>query len=442
MSNVARPSQDEFQQSRRSFLRRAALAGTATTVAQLWTPPLAVAEERSPNEKLNIGCIGVAARGASNVSGVATENIVALCDIDAKRLDGAAAKYPKADKYLDFRRLLERTDLDAVVVSTPDHTHALPVLGAIGQGLDVYCEKPLAHSVYEVRKIRDAAKQHGTVTQMGTQIHALDNYRRVVEIIQSGMLGPVTRVHVWLGRGSIPAGKRVAQGTPPAHVDYDLWTGPAPLRPFHESHFHFQWRYWWDFGGGTLADFGCHYMDLPFWALELKAPTTVVSQGEKTYQGENEVPDRLRVDYAFAGRRGQPPVHLTWYHGDTCPDWVREYKKDGAGVLFEGERGRVLADYTTRKVFLDDGTEPQLPLGWIPNSAGHHQEWIQACKTRGGTTCNFDYSGNLAEAVLLGNVSYRAGQKKLEWDAQRLIATNCPEAAPFIQREYRAGWEV
>jgi len=442
MSNITRSSHTELHQSRRSFLRRAALAGTATAVAQSWTLPITVAKERSPNEKLNIGCIGVAARGASNVSGVATENIVALCDIDAKRLDGAAAKYPKADKYRDFRRLLERTDLDAVVVSTPDHTHALPVLGAIGQGLDVYCEKPLAHSVYEVRKIRDAAKQHGTVTQMGTQIHALDNYRRVVEIIQSGMLGPVTRVHVWLGGGSIPAGKRVAQGTPPAHVDYDLWTGPAPMRPFHESHFHFQWRYWWDFGGGTLADFGCHYMDLPFWALELEAPTTVVSQGEKTYQGENEVPDRLQVDYAFAGRSGQPPVHLTWYHGDMRPDWVREYKKDGAGVLFEGERGRLLADYTTRKVFLDDGTEPQLPLGWIPNSAGHHQEWIQACKTRGGTTCNFDYSGNLAEAVLLGNVSYRAGQKKLEWDAQRLVATNCPEAAKFIKRQYRAGWEV
>jgi len=405
--------------------------------------PSFVRADRSPNEKLNLACIGVANKGAHNINELAAvgENIVALCDVDSVFLGQMAEKHPKATKYVDFRQMLDKEkNIDAVVVSTPDHTHAIPVMWSLRRGYDVYCEKPLAHSVYEVRQMRNLAAEKKAVTQMGTQIHAGDNYRRVVEIVESGQLGPVTRVHVWINNTN-RHGVRVAEGTPPKTVDYDLWIGPAPMRPYHESHFHFNWRYWWDFGNGTLGDFGCHYMDLPFWALDLRYPTSVEGQGERTGQGDNDVPDNMRVEYHFPARGERPPVHLTWYHGDWKPDWAKEYDKSAA-VLFEGEKGKLLADYGTLKYFMDDGKQPEPPKQTIPNSKGHWKEFADACRTRGETTCNFDYSGALAEAVLLGNVSYRAGQQKLEWDPEALRATNTSDADAYLRREYRKGWSL
>jgi predicted dehydrogenase len=425
---------------RREFLRQALLAGTAVAASPVLLRTPAALAARSPNEKLNLACIGVANKGADNINNLTSENIVALCDVDSLHLGKMAERFPKATKYADFRILFDKEkNLDAVVVSTPDHTHAMPVVRALREGLDVYCEKPLAHSVYEVRQMRDLAAEKKAVTQMGTQIHAGDNYRRVVEMVQAGTIGDVARVHVWIGNTNRP-GVRVAQGTPPETVDYDLWIGPAPMRPFHPSHFHFNWRYWWDFGGGTLADFGCHYMDLPFWALDLRYPTTVEAKGEKTIGGDNEVPDNMRVDYHFPARGNKPPVHLTWYHGDWRPDWVAQYDK-GSAVLFEGTSGKLLADYGSNKLF-SDAANVAPPKPTIPNSIGHWAEWAQACKSRGPTTCNFDYSGALAEAVLLGNVSYRAGQQKLEWDPEALRATNTSDADAFIRREYRQGWTL
>jgi predicted dehydrogenase len=431
--------------TRRQFLRQAIAAGTASgALGLLGAPRPTLARPRSPNERLNIGVIGVAAQGAYNLGNVASQNIVALCDIDARRLAAAAEKFPQATQYRDYRKLLDQKDLDAVVIATPDHSHAIPAVWALRRGLDVYCEKPLAHSVWEVRQIRSVAAENKAVTQMGTQIHAGDNYRRAVEIIQAGVIGPVRRVHVWQGN-TVQPGRRVSHGTPPDHVDYDLWIGPAPWRPFDESHFHFRWRYWWDFGGGVLADMGCHYIDLPYWALELRYPTAIEAKGEKTYQGDNDVPDKMRVDYYFPARstpRGDlPEVHLTWYHGGWMPDGAEVYQK-GSAVLFEGDQGRLLADYGTHKLFMNEGESATIPPATIPSSIGHHAEWIEACKTRGPTTCNFDYSGALAETVLLGNVSYRAGQKRIEWDAEKLEAVNCPEAAGFIRREYRQGWSL
>lgn len=425
---------------RREFLRRALVAGTATLGSTLVTPSRPLLAARSPNEKLNLACIGVANKGADNINNLQSENIVALCDIDSLHLGSMASRFPKATTYADFRKMLDKEkSLDGAVVSTPDHTHAIATMWALQRGLDIYCEKPLAHSVWEVRQMRNEAATRKAVTQMGTQIHAGDNYRRVVEIIRANQIGPVSRVHVWMANTNRP-GKRVKEGTPPPNVDYDLWIGPAPMRPFDLSHFHFNWRYWWDFGGGSLADFGCHYMDLPFWALDLRYPTSVEAKGEKTSTGDNEVPDNMRVDYHFPARGDRPPVHLTWYHGDWMPEGAEDYHKKGA-VLFEGNgaSGRLLADYSTRKFFMLDGTEPDAPPKSIPDSIGHWAEWAQACKNRGPTTCNFDYSGALAEAVLLGNVSYRAG-KKLTWDAESLNAPDAPEADAFVKREYRPGW--
>ncbi|MEX2113365.1 MAG: Gfo/Idh/MocA family oxidoreductase [Pirellulales bacterium] len=428
---------------RREFLRRAVLAGTTTLAVgsgELLRPRTALAA-KGPNEKLNLGCIGVANKGGHNVDNLTGENIVALCDVDSVFLGKSSEKFPQAKTYRDFREMFDKEkNLDAVVVSTPDHTHAIPVMWALRRGLDVYCEKPLAHSVYEVRQMRDEAARQKAVTQMGTQIHAGDNYRRAVEIVQAGQIGPVSRVHVWLG-GSVRPGVRVKQATPPQTVDYDLWTGPAPMRPFHESHFHFNWRYWWDFGGGALADFGCHYMDLPFWALDLRYPTSVVAKGEKTYEGDNEVPDNMQVDYQFPARGDQPPVHMTWYHGKWKPEGAEVYGL-GSAVLFEGAKGRLVADYGTNKLYMDDDSQPATPPQSIANSIGHWAEWAAACKSRGPTTCNFDYSGALAEAALLGNVSYRAGGQKLDWDAEKLRATNTSDADQFIRREYRPGWSL
>ncbi len=431
--------------SRRDFLRHAVLAGSATAGLAAWPRTNLLARPRSANERLNIGVIGVAAQGAYNLHSVASQNIVALCDIDSRRLGEAAKSFGQAQLYKDYRKLVDQKDLDAVVVATPDHSHAIPVMWALNRELDVYCEKPLAHSVWEVRQMREAAAKHKAVTQMGTQIHAGDNYRRVVEMIQAGTIGPVRRIHVWQGN-AIQPGRRVASATPPEWVDYDQWLGPAPYRPFDESHFHFRWRYWWDFGGGTLADMGCHYIDLPYWALNLRYPEIIEARGEKTYQGDNEVPDKMQVDYHFPARQSAqgeelPPVQLTWYQGGWLPEGADAYANNAA-VLFEGDSGRLLADYETRKVFMNDGKSASTPPVTIPSSIGHHAEWIEACKTRGATTCNFDYSGALAETVLLGNVSYRAGKTRLEWNAEELSAANCPEAKEFIRRKYRDGWTL
>lgn len=429
-------------QSRRDFLRRAIAAGISVPLAEnacLSRAESTRPDSKSPNEKLDIAVIGVDGRGKANLDGVANENIIALCDIDDERLQFAAKQFPHARLFKDYRQLLESTKLDALVVSTPDHTHAIPVVSALQLGLDVYCEKPLAHSVWEVRQMRDWAKKQGSVTQMGTQIHATDNYRRVVELIQAGAIGKVDRVHIWHPNSSKP-GKRSPSGTPPAHIDYDLWIGPAPLRPFDLSHFHFNWRYWWDFGGGTLADLGCHYIDLPYWALKLGNPESIRAQGEKTYIGDNEVPDNLRVDYQFPARDNLSSVHLTWYHGTLRPEGSEEYEKNAA-VLFEGTQGRLLADYSTLRIYSEQDGVIATPVEPIPASIGHHQEWIEACKMRGETTCNFDYSGALAETVLLGNVAYRVGHE-LQWEHQSLQATNCPEAEQYIRREYRQGWEL
>jgi predicted dehydrogenase len=431
--------------SRREFLRRAVLAGTAVPLASYAGGALrddAAPKPKSPSERLTLAVIGAAGRGGENLDAVASETIAVLCDVDRQRLAESAKKHPHAETTTDFRRALEHKGLDAAVISTPDHTHAVIAAAALRAGLDVYCEKPLAHSVHEVRVLRRLASEHKRVTQMGTQIHAGDNYRRAVEIVRGGVLGKVRRVHVWMGGRPHAGLKRAAAGDPPAHVDYDLWLGPAPYRPFHTSHFHFVWRYWWDFGGGMLADFGCHYMDLPHWALDLRAPATVEAKGEKDYEGDNEVPGKMRVDYHYPARGAEPPVHLTWYHGGWKPDGAEVYGL-GSAVLFEGEHGRLLADYGTHKLFMDEAhKDAKVPPPSIPPSKGHHREWIEAVKTRGETTCNFDYSGALTEAVLLGNVSYRAGQKKLEFDAEALRVTNAPEAAQYIRREYRKGWEL
>ena len=437
--------------SRRDFLEAAVAAGTAVaSVAVASTAvggagilsspqPVSAKEPKTANEKLNLAVIGVADRGQANLNGVANENIVVLCDIDDRRLEVAGARFPNAKRVVDFREALEVANLDGLVCSTPDHMHAIVVAAALKKGLPVYCEKPLTHSVWEARQLRKLNAQARVPTQMGNQIHAEPNYRRVVEIIRAGTIGPVERVHVWLGSGvrSFPAVKPMET---PSHIHYDQWIGPAPFRPFNEAHFHFNWRYWWDFGGGQLGDFGCHFMDLPFWALELGAPSSVAATGEKGHDGDNECPMRMRVEYKFPARGDMPPVHLTWSHGGWMPEGAETYKM-GSAVLFEGADGRLIADYGSHKLFMQEGKTAAPVKPWIQNSvAGHHAEWLTAIRTNGSTSSHFEYGGNLTEAVLLGNVSYRAG-KPLVWDT-RNFKTDSPEADQFLKRDYRPGWSL
>jgi len=427
--------------NRRDFLKTTGLGATAISTG-VWSQ-LASAQSKSPNEKLNIACIGTANRAAANVNGVAGENIVALCDVDKNYLDRAAEKFPKARCYADYREMFDKEagKLDAVVVGTADHHHAPATIRAIRSGLHAYCEKPLTHTVQEARLIAQATKEKGVATQMGTQIHAGDNYRRVVEIIQSGAIGDIDEVHVWVGKGWGGNGRPEGEQEPPKALDWDLWLGPAPVRPYVIGAYHpAQWRRYWDFGSGTLGDMGCHYMDLPFWALKLRYPTQCEAEGPEV--DLDSTPNGLIVHYEFPERAGLPPVKLTWYDGNLTPKKVAGQRVPGSGVMFVGSKGKMFADYGSYRLFpTEKFADFKPPEPTIPRSIGHHAEWIKACKDGSPTTCNFDYSGALTESVLLGTVAYRVG-KKLDWDGANLRATNCPEADKYISKKYRPGWEV
>lgn len=425
--------------SRRTFLRQAAAVPFAFPAIRVISP----FGPRSPNEKLNLGVIGTANRAAGNIEEIKGENIIALCDIDDRYLGAAVERFSGAEKYNDFRKLLDHPKLDAVVVSTADHVHAPAAVSAMKRGLHCYCEKPLSHGVYEARVVTETARAHKVATQMGTQIHAGDNYRRVVELVQSGAIGPVREVHVWVGK-TWSGGDRPKDRPPvPPHIHWDLWLGPAPERPYHPTYLPANWRRWWDFGSGTLGDMACHYMDLPFWALKLKSPTRVESQGPPVHPETTPVWMIVRYDFPDRGP-GMPPCTLTWYDHEKKPPLLAEkgLPNWGDGVLFVGDEGMLLADYGRRKLYPEEKyADFKAPEPTIPNSIGHHAEWIKACKDGSPTTCSFDYSGLLTEAVLLGNAAYRAGQP-LDWDGKTLKATNCPDADKFLRREYRKGWTL
>src|SRR5437870_1433266 len=440
--------------SRRHFSKVLATSALGTLVAP------AFLHGQNLNSKLNIAIIGAGGRGASNMGEVGkSENIVAVCDVAEAALDSARKMFPQAKRFTDFRKLYEaEKEFDAVVVSTCEHTHAFATLPALKLRKHVYCEKPLTYNIWEARVIREAAAKAKVATQMGTQVHAGDNYRRVVELVQSGTIGPVREVHVWVGRAwgwqspeaaarnhdIVSVRERPAETSPvPKGLDWDLWLGPAPFRPFNQVYYPGpKWYRWWDFGNGTMSDLGSHWNDLPFWALNLQHPLTIEGKGPRPHP--EIAPASMSAAYEYGPRGDLPPVTVTWYQGTVKPPHHIEKKipQWDNGVLFVGDKGLLLADHA-KHILLPEANFKDFkgPEPFIPRVPGHHEEWIEACKTGKPTGSNFDYAGALTEANHLGNLAYRLG-KKLEWDPVNLRARNCPEADQLIGKQYRAGWTL
>lgn len=430
--------------------RRSLLAATAA--ATLSFP--AILRGKNLNNKLNLVIIGCGGRGAANRKEVAGENIVAICDVNDGWLDAAAHDHPNARKFKDFRKLydeLKDSEFDGVVVSIPEHVHAFATMPALKRKKHVYCEKPLTRDVHEARLITQASIEAGVVTQMGTQIHSGDNYRAVVKQIQSGAIGPVTEVFVWVSRAwgrqseadakrnhdPVWSWERPTKADPiPKVLDWDLWIGPAPYRPFNNIYWPGpRWYRWWDFGNGTMSDLGSHWIDLPFWALNLDAPLSIESIGPPPHP--EIAPASMKAKYEYAARGDLPAITVTWHQGDEKPELWKEKKipQWSDGALFIGSKGMLLSDYFDH-VLLPDGEKKTLKT-----LHSHQGEWIAACKGNGTTSCPFKYSGRLTEANHLGNVAYRAG-KRIEWDTVNMKIPNAPEAEKFLRRDYRKGWSL
>ena len=430
---------------RRTFLKQSAVIGAGLVVAKSGI----LRAGQSPNEKLNVAVIGVGGRGGSNMNDVRSENIVALCDVNAKNLASAASQFPDAKTYVDWRKCLEQKDIDAVVCSTTDHTHAFINIWAMNRGKHVYCEKPLANSVEEARMVRQTyLKNKGKLaTQMGTQIHASDNYRRMVELIRGGAIGTVSEARVWCSRE--PAGgSYLPEVTPvPEDINWDLWVGPAPFHPYNPGYIGgcLKWNIFWDFGSGQIGDMGSHMIDMAYWGLDLKLPTSCKAEG--TPVNSDTLPQWLTAEWDHPANEWRPAVKLYWYDGGKKPGMPSPiFNRDELfkGVIFKGDKGWLVADYDWRMLMLrGDMTHYKSPKPdeLIPPAPdhSHHKEWIVGCKTGKPTLCNFDYSGALVENNLLALVAYRVG-KELQWSEKGLAAPNCPEADQYIHKTYREGW--
>lgn len=424
--------------SRRQFVGLAGAAGIGYFVGHGFNASL---RADGPNDKLNLAVVGIGGRGSANLSGVKDQNIVALCDCDEKRAGKNFGLFPDAAKFADFRQMFDKLEnkIDGVVISTPDHTHFHPAWWAMERGKHVYLEKPLAHEVEEVRRLCDKAREKKLATQLGSQRHTMTGLRSAVELIKAGRIGTVKEVHTWISskRGMPdPLGetKPVPEG-----LNWDLWLGPNAERPYTDKLAPYDWRFWWEFGTGESGNWGCHILDIPFWALDLGHPTHVAAQGP--------TPDAERTPKAFSSRldfpaRGdRPAVSVHWYQGK--PPIVGELKLNDSGMnnLFIGSEGMLLAGFSAVKLLPEEkfAGNTIVPKTLVP-SPGFYQEWIDACRGGVPATCNFDYSGPMAESVLLANVAYRV-QGEFDWNAEKLT-TGRADADALLRRPYRKGWEV
>ncbi|MFC1561552.1 Gfo/Idh/MocA family protein [candidate division KSB1 bacterium] len=450
--------------SRRSFIGKTAAAAAAFTIVPRHV--LGGPGQIAPSDKLNIACVGVGGKGSSDIESVSMENVVALCDVDDTQMDGFVTyarrsenpglmdTFMKAHKYRDFRVMLEKErSIDAVVVSTPDHNHAVIAMTAIQMGKHVYVQKPLTHNVYEARMLTKAAKEYNVATQMGNQGHANEGARIINELIWDGAIGDVREVHVWTNRPIWPQGINAPEEIPsvPSYLDWDVWLGPAPYRHYHPAYCPFNWRGWFDFGTGVVGDMGAHIIDHPYWALKLDAPETITASS--TPMTEDSFPLASTIQYTFPARGSMPPVKMTWYDGGLLPPRPEELEpgrrmasRDGGGI-FVGDKGKLMfSTYGENPRLIPESRmqEYMLPEKTIPRSPGIYEEWIDACKTGKKSTTDFSYSGPLTETMLLGNVALFTQRRNtiLEWDSEKMEIINLPEANEFLQREYRTGWSL
>jgi len=441
--------------SRREFMGGAAAAAMAFTIV----PSHVLAQP--PSGKLNIAAIGAGGMGSGNTRACADAggNIVALCDVDWDKAAGTFERYPNAKRYKDFRKMLDNEkSIEAVIVATPDHFHTVAAMAAMRRGKHVYVQKPLTRLVSEARALTEAARKYQVVTQMGNQGHSGTGVRDICEWIWAGVIGEVREVHAWTNRPVWPQGIDRPEGEDevPPTLDWDLWLGPAPWRPYkgNRTYCPFNWRGWWDFGGGALADMACHVLDPVFWALKLKYPTSVEACATKV--NEETFPLASIVRYEFPAREGMPAVKINWYDGGMKPPRPEELEADRrldqapSNVLFMGTKGvlrcgeygdnpRLLPRSRMREF---NRNKPPQTLKRIKTS--HEGNWIEACKTGGQATSHFDYAGPLTEMVVMGNLAIRPENvgKKLEWDGKNMRVTNDEEANEYVRMHYREGWSL
>jgi predicted dehydrogenase len=447
--------------TRRRFIEQAAMAAGLTLIPRY---VLGGKGYTAPSDKLNIAGIGVGGQGAGDIHQVKSENIVALCDVDWARAKDTFNAFPGAQKYDDFRVMLDKQkDIDAVIVATADHTHAVATMTALKMGKHVYCEKPLTYSVYEARMVSQEARKQNVATQMGNQGHASESIRLLCEWIWDGAIGPIREVHAWTPHPVWPQGMDRPSDTPPVPetLKWDLWLGPAPSRPYHPVYLPMLWRGWWDFGTGGLGDMGCHIFDHIFWSLKLGHPKSVEAScsyfvrealnWDKVMNTES-YPRASLVHYRFPARGDMPPVKLTWYDGGLMPPRPEELEEGRTmgdqfgGTLYIGDKGTILTgSHGANGLRIIPESKMQAykkPPKTLKRSIGHHREWIEACKGGEPAKSNFaDFAGPLTEVVLLGNIALRTG-KKLNWDAENMKFPNYPDAEQFLHRKYRDGWSL
>ncbi len=452
--------------TRRTFLRQAAVATAAFQVVPGHV--LGLNGQTPPSRKLNVAGIGVGGMGGQNIKNCSDENIVALCDVDSTYAAHTFKANPGAKVYTDFREMLEKQkEIDAVVIATPDHSHAAIAMACMRAGKHVYVQKPMAYSVFEARTMTEAAREHKVITQMGNQGRSGDGVRMVCEWLWSGAIGNVREVHAWTNRPVWPQGVEIGRPaeTPPvpAGFDWDQWLGPAAFRPYHPAYHPRSWRAWCDFGTGSLGDLGCHILDCVYWGLKLKYPASVEGNistywgdfWKKTEPKNENFPRSSIVRYKFPEREGLPPLSLTWWDGGLMPPRPEELEEgrqmgdsDG-GVLFIGDKGKLMCGCYGRSPRLIPETKmkefqrPPKTLERVPGGEnGHEKNWLQAIKDGKPAISNFDYAGPFAEMVLLGNLAVRFPERRLLWDGPNMKVTNDAEAQAFVKRDYRAGWTL
>lgn len=455
--SIRKPSKIKQQTSkisRRDFMNNTIAAAAFTIVPRHVLGGRAYA---APSDKLNIACVGISGRGGANLNGVRGENIVALCDVDTRRAGKAFENFPNAKHYTDFRKMLDEMDnqIDAVTVSTPDHTHAVVCMDVIKRGKHLYCEKPLAHSIYDIRELMKAARNHKVITQLGNQGHSFDDIRRFCEWIWDGAIGKVHTIHAACGSNYSKIdqlSRRNEKHEIPSELDWDLWLGPAKYRPYNPMYLPGSWRGWMPFGSGVIGDWVCHVVDPVFWALDLGAPETIQAKANNydPKKHADTFPSGTTVMYDFpaSGKRG--PVKLFWHDGEEeipRPEELEEGRKvPRTGAVVIGEKGKIMygshGANSVRIIPESKMKEYQRPEPTLPRVKGHHEDWLEAVKNNRPAGSNFDYGGPLTELAQLGIIATKMLGRKLKWDSENMRFTNFDEANQYINPLSRKGWAL